>query len=94
MCNWEWTPSYKRKHINGSGGFIVWVVSAWHQKPRAVIGQFSQQTLIPLGDLWVGGHRWERMREHPLIVSYSMLFKLGNLAFFTFSFLFWKIFNL
>lgn len=69
---------YERGHVSGYSGFIVWVVSVWHQKPWAMTGQFSQQT-TGTSRGHAGRRAWVRKEEGTLvIVSYHTLVKLGG----------------
>ena len=69
---------YERGHVSGYSGFIVWVVSVWHQKPWAMTGQFSQQT-TGTSRGHAGRRAWVRKEEGTLVVvSYHTLVKLGG----------------
>ena len=52
----------------------------------------ANRQLVPVGDMQARGHGWERRREHPGVVSYHILLKLGGLMFL-FSILYFEQFQ-
>lgn len=52
----------------------------------------ANRQLVPVGDMQARGHGWERRREHPGVVCYHILLKLGGLMFL-FSILYFEQFQ-